>query len=687
MTMLHQAAPAGAGVSPVQFGEVLNIPLNRLKASPRNARRVAHNTQDIESRAASIRAKGLLQPLVVEPEVREGGEASGYFLVTIGEGRRQALALLAKRKLLAKAEPVRCVVDTTNDPLEISLDENVSRRDMHPADQFEAFKDLAERKGWGAEEIGARFGVSVQVVRQRLRLGSVAPALLALYRQDELTLEQMMAFGVTEDHERQLQVFDQLAHNRQPYAIRRAMTQAKVPADDSRAVFIGLEAYLEAGGCVLRDLFTEDGGGWLEDVVLLDALVAEKLAAIATQVRQTEGWKWASAYLAYPHGHGCSRIWEEPVERSPQVQVKLDALTDEREALIERWAQAEDLPMQVETRLTQIDHETAELERDYAYDPEAVRRAGVIVVLGHDGEARIERGFVRPEDEAAPQPERDEADGEAQDEGGDEEGADHRSEDADAEQAAGDCEAPLPARLVAELTAHRSAALRDALSQNPDLAQVALVHVLVLRTFAGPGTVASCLDVRPGSHDLSAEGDGIEDGLAGRAIAERHAEWARQVPADPAELWGFVVGLDADSRASLLAHCVALSLNAVHGWERRPGAWRHADQLAAALDLDMNAYWAPSAERYLSRITKAGILAAVAEGVSPEAAARIESLKKPEMVEAAEPLLAATSWLPVLLRTEGRAHVEASPEDPSGEAGAEPGAEPDAPACEAAATP
>ena len=163
MTVSIEASAPPAGVSPVQFGAVRDIPLNKLKASPRNARRVGHSAQDIEARAASIRAKGLLQPLVVEPEVREGGEASGYFLVTIGEGRRQALKLLAKRKLLTKVEPVRCVVDTTNDPLEISLDENVSRRDMHPADQFEAFKDLAERKGWGAEEIGARFGVSAQV--------------------------------------------------------------------------------------------------------------------------------------------------------------------------------------------------------------------------------------------------------------------------------------------------------------------------------------------------------------------------------------------------------------------------------------------------------------------------------------------------------------------------------------------
>ena len=655
MTVSIEASASPVGVSPVQFGAVRDIPLNKLKASPRNARRVGHSAQDIEARAASIRAKGLLQPLVVEPEVREGGEASGYFLVTIGEGRRQALKLLAKRKLLTKVEPVRCVVDTTNDPLEISLDENVSRRDMHPADQFEAFRDLAERKGWSADEIGARFGVSAQVVRQRLRLGSVAPALLDLYRQEALTLDQLMAFGVTEDHERQMQVFDQLAHNRQPYAIRRAMTEAKVAADDRRAVFVGLDAYLEAGGAILRDLFTEDHGGWLEDVVLLDRLVAERLAAVAAEVRDAEGWKWASAHLAYPHGHGCSRIWEERVERSQDDQAKLGALVAEREALIEKWADLDELPSEVEAQLIEIDRAVADHGHDFAYDPEAVARAGVIVVLGHDGDVRIDRGFMRPEDEPIPEPEADDVEAE---DAGERHGGIEATEDNPAgdeeevDEPLGDPEAPLSARLIADLTAHRTAALRDALAQDPDLAQVALVHVVVMRSFGRTGAV-SCLDVRLGSHDLSSEGEGIEDSRAGLAIAQRHAEWARQVPAEPDELWDFVVGLDADSRASLLAHCVALSLNAVHGWERRPGAWLHADQLAAALDLDMNAYWSPTAERYLGRVTKARVLVAVAQGASPEAAGRLENLKKPDMVEAAEPLLAGTGWLPALLRTPG----------------------------------
>lgn len=659
----HNAAPSGAkrAALPVQSGEVRDIALNRLLASPDNVRRVGHSAADIESRAASIKTKGVIQPLVVKPKLKEDGGESGYYLVSVGEGRRQALKLLAKRKIIGKATPVRCVVDTTNDAAELSLDENISRRSMHPADEFEAFREQAERRGFGAEEIAARFGVTPQIVRQRLRLGAVAPALLDLYREDALTLEQLMAFAVNPDQDRQMQVYARLApHQRQTYAIRRAMTETKVPADDRRAVFVGLEAYVAAGGAVLADLFTEAGEGWLEDVVLLDRLVEEKLAALAVELRQAEGWKWTAAYLDHPHGHGWSRIWEKPLPQGPEAQAEIDALRAEQAELTDRFADLEDLPEAVEARHAEIDKALEALGDDYGYDPAEKTWAGAIIVLGQDGEARVGRGFVRPEDEPAPEAEDDEDVGD-EDQAGtsfepddeDDPGDEDRGAEA-AEEPVGDPTAPLSARLRAELTAHRSAAMRNALAESPDLALVALLHVLVLRVFTRTGVAASCLVIHMGSHDLGAEGGGIEDSRAGMLNAERHAAWARQVPGDASQVWDFVVGLDGDSRASLLAHCVSLSLNAVHGFERRPLAWAHVDVLASALDLDMSDWWSPTAGRYLDAVTKAHVMAAVGEAVSPEAAQRLSTLKKPQMVEAAEPQLVAARWLPALLRTPGK---------------------------------
>ncbi|HET6184611.1 MAG TPA: ParB/Srx family N-terminal domain-containing protein [Acetobacteraceae bacterium] len=178
------------------------IPLSKLKKSPRNARKTPHSEAHIEALAASIAAKGMLQNLVVGPERDADGKPTGAYYVTIGEGRRLAQLLRVKRKQIKKTEPIRCVLDTENDPQEISLDENVTREAMHPADQFERFRELAERKGWGAEEIAARFGVTPHVVRQRLRLGAVSPRLMQVYRDDGLALDQLMAFAITEDHAR-----------------------------------------------------------------------------------------------------------------------------------------------------------------------------------------------------------------------------------------------------------------------------------------------------------------------------------------------------------------------------------------------------------------------------------------------------------------------------------------------------
>jgi ParB family chromosome partitioning protein len=645
----HIESPAAASAT-IESGTVLDIPLNKLKASPKNARKAPHTEAAIGALAASIGAKTMLQAPVVEPELDAEGSPTGFYLVTIGEGRRLAQLLRAKRKEIKKTEPVRCVVDLIHDPHEISLDENVTRSSMHPADQFEAFRDLAERKGWGPDEIGARFGVSAQVVRQRLRLGAVSPKLLAIYRDDDLTLDQLMAFGVTEDHARQEQVYESLSFNRSPHLIRRAMTESKVPADDRRAVFVGVVAYAEAGGAILRDLFTEDHGGWLEDVALLERLVAEKLAALATELRETEGWKWAQAHVDYPTGHRLTtRVYPHRIERSAEYEAKVAALSEAYDALTEQWGEVEDVPPDVEARLGEMDAELQAYGDGYGFDPDEVARGGVFVVLGHDGQARIERGWVRAEDLPPPEePETAEDDrvpGANQAEAA--EGPAEGAEDDEAE----DKLAPLSDRLIADLTAHRTAGLRDAVSENPDVALLCVVHALTLRTFYTGHAPATCVDVRCATVDLGQYAPGIEDAPASRAIDQRHEAWARQLPQQAPEVWAFIVGLDADSRASLQAHCVALSVNAVRAWERRPAALAHADQLAAAVGLDMGAYWAPTAPTYFSRVTKARIGEAVREAVSAEAADRLAGLKKPEMAEAAEQLVVGTGWLPPLLRT------------------------------------
>jgi ParB-like chromosome segregation protein Spo0J len=123
------------------------------------------------------------------------------------------------------------------------------------------------------------------------------------YAEDGMTLDQLMAFTVSGDHKRQEQVFERpkASYDKQPYAIRRMLTEGAIRASDKRAQFIGVDPYVAAGGTVLRDLFQGDDGGWLQDVALVDQMVADKLKADA-EVIAAEGWKWIEVApdLAYP---------------------------------------------------------------------------------------------------------------------------------------------------------------------------------------------------------------------------------------------------------------------------------------------------------------------------------------------------------------------------------------------------
>lgn len=667
MTDTIETTAAAIDASAIENGAVLFVPLNKLKKSPRNARKTLHSVANIESLAASIAAKGMLQNLVVEPETNADGEPTGSYFVTIGEGRRLAQMLRVKRKQIKKSEPIRCVLDTENDATEISLDENVTREAMHPADQFERFRELAENRGWGAEEIAARFGVSAHVVKQRLRLGAVSPKLMQVYRDGGLSLDQLMAFAITEDHDRQEQVYENLSWNRDPSAIRRDLTKTNVAATDRRAIFVGADTYAEAGGTIIRDLFTEDRGGYFEDATLLDRLVIDKLEGIAAEVLSVEGWKWTSVHIDFPHAHGMRRSYPHPVDLSEEDAAAYGAAQQDYDRLSSECEGYEELPDEADRRFGELEAEIERIDaKRHAYDADEIARGGVFVILNHDGAARIERGFIRVEDETT-EAEHGTAivdgvtvteDGEILGDEGNEDGNAVSAPEREEEEV-GDAGKPLSDLLIRDLTAHRTLGLRLALGEQPDMALIAVVHVLAAQTFYRGGET-SCLEIRLTSATLASHAAGIEDTPAAKTLADRHAGWASDLPRDVADLWTFVAGLDPASLMALLAHCAAMTVNAVRiPWEQKPNARATAEKLASAVTLDMTAHWTPTVQSYLGRVTKAHILAAVREAVGDDAAERIAGLKKTEMAQAAERLLAGTDWLPLVLRTARPASLDA----------------------------
>src|SRR3954451_24621966 len=517
-----------------------DIPFNKLVPSAANVRKVKAGVS-LEDLAEDIGRRGLIQSLHVRPVLDGAGAETGLFEVTAGGRRLQALQRLVKAKRLGKTQGVPCVVQSDHGTAaeEDSLAENVQRAPLHPLDQFRAFRTLREERGMSDEAIAAAFFVSAPVVRQRLKLTSVSEKLLDLYAEDAISLEQLMPFTITADHARQEQVWEavQRGHNKEPYLIRRMLTEVKISASDRRAVFVGAEAYAAAGGTIACDLFCQDHGGWFEDVALLERLVDEKLQAAAVEV-MAEGWRWTEKARDFPYRHtyGLPRVFPTIEPLSGEDQARLDALREELKQIELAHAETgKDLPEEVDQRLSELETAIEALEhRPGAFAPEDVARAGAYVSLAYDGRVRIERGYVRPEDEPR-------AEGGAGSDSGDAalDGAVPRvaitsvgGEPVRAPQASqfdeddSDLGRPLSERLVTELTAHRTLALREALANDPNMAFVAVLHALALRAFYGQQSYdpGSCLEIDAKSSALS--GAGYEATLgatsAAQAIARMH---------------------------------------------------------------------------------------------------------------------------------------------------------------------
>lgn len=664
------AAATGADQEPKHGAEIF-VPLTLLKASPKNARKVKHSGATLEGLAASIKAKGVLQPPVVEIERGEDGAPTGAYLVTIGEGRRLALRMLVKRKAIKRNHPVKVTVDTENDAHEISLDENITREAMHPADQFEAFKRLADERGYGPEEIGARFGVSAQTVRQRLRLGTAAPELMTAYREGALALDHLMAFCVSDDQDRQRQVFEQMGQHMPVYAIRRAMTESKVAAGDKRVRFVGVEVYEAEGGTVLRDLFTEDGGGWLDDPALLDRLVSEKLAGLAEDARQREGWKWAEAGSDYLDAAALGRVYPVEVVRSEADAAQIAALSEEYDRLVSETDAADTLPLEVDARLEEIDKALQTFGPDFDYTAEVKARAGVMVLLGQDGLARFERGLVRAEDAVEDR----RADPEAPESWTESEREDETPPAPDAEADEG--LAPLSERLVIDLTAHRTMGLRDAVQADETIALTVVVHALALQVFYPAWGTWTPLQLRLSVTGLERLAPGVGDGPAGRRVADRLEAWGARLPEEARDLWAVLAVMPPSDLLDLMACCAGVGLNAVRDpHDRKPDALAHAETLATATGLDMTGTWSATASSYFSRVSKARVLEAVTEATTPEEAGRIAGFKKGDMAGAAERLVEGKGWLPVVLRTAPAVDPDAP--EPEGEATEPPPSDDDA---------
>ena len=671
--VLKTEAVAIEAAAPLEMADpsknLILVPLSQLlpRRSKRNARKMPRLS--IPELAASIARIGLLQNLIVI--LAADGE---QYEVVAGDRRLTALKLLAKKKRIPADYEVPCLLVADASARTVSLAENVQRENMHPADQFAAFAALV-KEGRPVEDIAADFGVSPLVVQRRLKLANVSPRLMADYRAGGVTLEQLMALTITDDHAAQEAAFYGAPEwQRSPSKLRERLTEREIDATHALVRFVGLDTYRQAGGGVRRDLFAEgDAGTYLTDTAVLETLVRDKLATLTEDVR-AEGWAWVEAvpHLAYEERQAfqnAPRHRREPTTREARRIASLETRLEKIDAELEEAYQGESSEDEakaekLEQRRDQVVGELQDAEDALqGYAPEVREVAGAIVTIDRNGEAVIHRGLLREAEAKALRTLEKLRRGFGSAEG---EAANDEHEDADDAPKA----ASLSDRLAQRLSAHRTAALQIEVARHPHVALAALVHGMV-QSVLQPDAYGDGLPlgVRLTAQDrLEGMAPDWPESPAAVALRELQQVAGEALPEDSAELFAALLAKPQDELVRLLAVCVASTVDVV-----TPRATPHqpGEELAQAVGLDMAAWWKPTAEGYFKHVSKAVILDAVG-AFAPESVTRLAKRKKADIASEAERLADGTGWMPAIFKAEG-------PQQAVRESAQEAGPEQDAP--------
>jgi ParB family transcriptional regulator, chromosome partitioning protein len=605
---------------------VVLIPLKNLIASERNVRKTGG--ESIDDIAASILKHGLIQNLTVIAEIHPKTKAeTGKFEVVVGGRRLAAIQKLSKQKKLPKSlgQGVPCQVVDSAKAVEVSLAENTLRLAMHPADQFVAFSELV-KGGQAVEEVAASFGVSARFVRQRLKLSNVAPRFIEAYRLGEAHLDQLEALAICDDHAEQERVWDNAdRYSRSAHQLRHFLTQQKVRSSDRRVKFIGIERYLAAGGTIDQDLFDEAEEGYLNNSALVDKLVHERADEITAKLK-AEGWSWAEPALDSDYWkrlNSFDRLQPVPVEmdkKSAQEEAALHAELDTLTGKEEFSDEEQEREAAINARLEELESANSE------FTTEQKERSGVLFVLGYDGELTFHCGLVERASKAS---------------GNDDENSAETQDKGSAQDLSG--------ALLVDLTRQRTVAIWAELASRPDVALVAITHHLAAHSlYELHGEAPSALLLRTSEFlDLR----GTEESKAMVRLEELEDIIGGQLP-PIAELWDWLCKQPQDKILQLLAVALARSVTAVQLPTDRAdcGKLKGAQALAAALGLDMADWWTPDSDNYLARVKREQIIAAIEEATGAPADAAFQTLKKKELVEKAETLLAGKRWVPQALR-------------------------------------
>ncbi len=220
-SLIGDNVPVNAKVLPGQ-GEQRMVPIDRVKPSPHNPRKSFDDTE-LEELAASIRERGLVQPLIVRP----GGQMGAEYEIVAGE-RRWRAAQKANLHLV----PVIVRALTDQEALEIAIIENVQRSDLNAIEEASGYRDLIDRFGYKQEELAEIIGKSRSHLANTLRLLKLPESVQKLVRSGELSAGHARALVGREDAEAMAKEIVKQGLNVRDV---EALFQAKKPASPGSA--------------------------------------------------------------------------------------------------------------------------------------------------------------------------------------------------------------------------------------------------------------------------------------------------------------------------------------------------------------------------------------------------------------------------------------------------------------------
>lgn len=668
------------------MNDIEMIPLGKLRLSEANVRKNDSNLF-IEELAANIEAKGLLQNLIVAPAKKRG-----MFDVTAGGRRLRALNFLLEAGKLAKDHPVACrVLDIdAAEQSELSLIENVIRLDMTPTDEIRAYKHFVN-EGSDLDAIAKRFGRTRRFIEGRLRLADLADPIFTALEEGKITLDVAKAYATTPNHERQMLVWNELSNSwqgNQADSIRRMITHSAIRSSSPMAKLASEADYLAAGGKIERDLFTEDGGETWIDAEIAQRIAGEKLQAYATQIAETSGYAWVRPILE-------TRVTYGATEDLHQVHLEPAPLTEEEQAEADRLMETISA-LETESETLDEDDEAAAAEfqarwdaATNAYDalhdkppviPEEMKaNVGCFVIIGADGEPTVASGLYsdKPLEKRKA---RGNVDGQVGADSGAGEGA-----------GASSAPKPLSQKLVEELAVQRRDILAINLASNPAIALDYLIFAIAdSRALYSAQALGTTLRAPSPSLYLANYPESPAHTLMADMRETFDMSWTEH--RRTVDRFAAFSALDDDAKASWLAWCMAKTLEASMGIDKKAGQSGPEpidlhDHLATLMGINVANHWRPTSANYFDRVSKQTLLAHVSEVGGPTMAASFMGSKKSDLSASCEKLFAgetivapevkeaALAWVPEAMRFRAIAASESEDEQVPIEAGGDPAPE------------